>query len=680
MQIFELFGSVLLKDSNVESQLDKFDKKARGTEKGMNGSFKNIISGALKLGAVLGVGLGIKEMITTAAAGQEKLAQMDAVLKSTHGSAGMTKNALVDLAGSLAKTTTFSKGTTMAGENLLLTFTGIGKKVFPDTIKAAQDMSTAMGTDLNSSVMLLGKSMNDPVAGMGRLAKSGVTFTKVQKDQVAAMQKAGNMAGAQKIILAELAKEFGGSATAKAKTFNGQITILKNGLIGMGASIGTTLMPYLTNFTKYLNDNMPKIKQVLTNVINAIVPKFQEWIKLIVQIAQELLPNFGKASEGVKGKMDLFKGTLDLVTNVLTLIKDNINLVKGSLVALGAIWIIHTGYVIACNTALALHKIAQAANILMNGTEATTTGISTVARIAHTVATGIATTATSLFAAATWTAILPIVAIIASLALLGVGIYEIVKHWDVVKAKTVSVWGTIKTFLVKVFNDIKGFIVKWGPEILLVIAPFLGIPLIIFQHWTQISTKLNEVWSKVKSVVSSGVRSVSNTVANGFNSAIDFIKSLPGKAIGWGKDFIDGLVSGITSMIGKVTSAVSGVANTIKGFLHFSTPDVGPLKNYGEWMPDFMDGMAKGINNNKFKVIDSLKALTGDMTVNASVTANKNSLPISSDKTDSGTKSIDGGITLHIDKFVNNSKEDIEELAQELAIFFKQKKKALGGV
>ena len=52
-------------------------------------------------------------------------------------------------------------------------------------------------------------------------------------------------------------------------------------------------------------------------------------------------------------------------------------------------------------------------------------------------------------------------------------------------------------------------------------------------------------------------------------------------------------------MIGSVVSAVSDVASTIRSYLHFSVPDEGPLTDYESWMPDFMQGLAKGIESNK---------------------------------------------------------------------------------
>ena len=71
-------------------------------------------------------------------------------------------------------------------------------------------------------------------------------------------------------------------------------------------------------------------------------------------------------------------------------------------------------------------------------------------------------------------------------------------------------------------------------------------------------------------------------------------------AFKWGKDMIQGFINGIKNMMGKVGDAVKGVADKIKNFLHFSRPDIGPLRNYETWMPDMIKGMAKGINKSSY--------------------------------------------------------------------------------
>ena len=69
-----------------------------------------------------------------------------------------------------------------------------------------------------------------------------------------------------------------------------------------------------------------------------------------------------------------------------------------------------------------------------------------------------------------------------------------------------------------------------------------------------------------------------------FSGALDFLKGLPKQAVQWAKDMITGFVRGITDSIGGVISAVSNVASAVTSYLHFSRPDVGPLREYETWM------------------------------------------------------------------------------------------------
>lgn len=109
------------------------------------------------------------------------------------------------------------------------------------------------------------------------------------------------------------------------------------------------------------------------------------------------------------------------------------------------------------------------------------------------------------------------------------------------------------------------------------------------------------------------VSNIGRVVKEGFQTAIDFITSLPEQALEWGKDFVEGIADGIRGAIGKVTNAVKSVANKIKSFLHFSRPDEGPLREYETWMPDFIDGLVKGIDSNIYKVSNAMKRAAGIM-------------------------------------------------------------------
>lgn len=105
-----------------------------------------------------------------------------------------------------------------------------------------------------------------------------------------------------------------------------------------------------------------------------------------------------------------------------------------------------------------------------------------------------------------------------------------------------------------------------------------------------------------------------NFMQSTLSGALDIIKSLPKQALQWGKDLISGFVKGITGSIGGVLNAVKNVASTITSYLHFSRPDVGPLRFYEDWMPDMLQGMAKGITANIFRVTGALDTLSSKMT------------------------------------------------------------------
>lgn len=124
--------------------------------------------------------------------------------------------------------------------------------------------------------------------------------------------------------------------------------------------------------------------------------------------------------------------------------------------------------------------------------------------------------------------------------------------------------------------------------------------------WNGISGIASSIWTAIKEHIGNTVGSMVNGVkfaiqkipgifSDIFGRVRNFVTSLPGEALRWGRDIIDGIADGIKGAIGKVTSAVKGVADKIRSFLHFSEPDVGPLSDFHTYMPDMMSGLAGGI-------------------------------------------------------------------------------------
>jgi hypothetical protein len=128
-----------------------------------------------------------------------------------------------------------------------------------------------------------------------------------------------------------------------------------------------------------------------------------------------------------------------------------------------------------------------------------------------------------------------------------------------------------------------------------------------------ISTGFKNAWGAVKSAwngAGAWFGGIWKSIESGFKNL---------NPIQWGKDLMNGMAYGIRSAANAVKTAVGNVAQSIRSFLHFSVPDEGPLTDYESWMPDFMAGLARGIDANKYKVVQSMRSLATDMSISPAV-------------------------------------------------------------
>jgi hypothetical protein len=232
----------------------KATDKASESFKGIGNAFKSLTG--VSLSAAAGIGLATKAfqfIVSEGSQAQLVSAKLNAVLKATGGAAGMTSESLNDLANGLSMMSGVEDDTILNSEAVLLTFRDIGSNIFPQAEQAALDMSAVLGGDLQSSVLQLGKALNDPIKGMTALRRSGVSFTQEQIAMVTQLQNTGDMLGAQNIILDEMQKEFGGAAAAMGDTYVGAVNKLKTAIGNLAeeaASVpiaGRNLLEWMTD-------------------------------------------------------------------------------------------------------------------------------------------------------------------------------------------------------------------------------------------------------------------------------------------------------------------------------------------------------------------------------------------------------------------------------------------------
>jgi hypothetical protein len=209
-------------DASAGKLEGRFSKLGTGAGK-IGGGMAHAAGTIAKVGAVAGavaVGGGIALLTKAFTAGSASLEELNqvqgrtaAVIKSTGGAAGQSTGDIRKLAEEMENLSTNDDKAVQGAENMLLTFTGIGPKAFRPATQAVIDLNAAMGggdEGLQHTAIQVGKALNDPIKGVGALSRVGVSFTAQQKAQIKTLVDHNKTLDAQKIILAELNKEFGG--------------------------------------------------------------------------------------------------------------------------------------------------------------------------------------------------------------------------------------------------------------------------------------------------------------------------------------------------------------------------------------------------------------------------------------------------------------------------------------
>lgn len=270
---------------------------AANAEKGVLGSVTGI---AKKAAAILGGAFVaqkgfdfLKDSVAAARESNAVAAQTAAAIKSTGGAANVTAKQIDELANSIARKTGIDDEEIGKAENLLLTFTNVrneagkGNDIFNQSTKILADMGKALGTDTSGAAIQLGKALNDPVAGISALTRVGVTFNDKQKETIKNLVATGKTAEAQKVILAELSKEFGGSAEAQATASQK----LKVTLGNLQEDIGNKLIPVIDKVAGFLADRLPGALDTVGRAFGVVQRAVQPFIDALRgAFAGEIIP------------------------------------------------------------------------------------------------------------------------------------------------------------------------------------------------------------------------------------------------------------------------------------------------------------------------------------------------------------------------------------------------------
>ena len=227
------------------------------------------------------VGLGAMA-VGEASEMRDALGQVNAALTSMGDIGGRSLEQLKTQADTLAGTSLFEDDEILRSVTAnMLTFGNIAGESFDRAQQAAVDLSARLGTDLQSSAIMVGKALNDPIMGLAALRRVGIQFTEEQQAQIKAMQGVGDVAGAQAVMLAELERQFGGSAEAARNAAN-PMERMRLSLAAMAGDIGAILLPFV--------DRMASAFSGLTEKFGNLSPGMQQFVVVAGLVAAALGP------------------------------------------------------------------------------------------------------------------------------------------------------------------------------------------------------------------------------------------------------------------------------------------------------------------------------------------------------------------------------------------------------
>jgi phage-related protein len=558
------------------SELNTGFKQAESAGSKFAGTLKSVgKAGALAAGAA-----GVGALIYTVKTGigeweesQKVTAQTEAVLKSTGKAAGVTSQQVQDLAGSIMKKTGIDDEAIQSGENLLLTFTNIrdeagkGNDIFTQSTRIMADMSTALGQDMKTSAIQLGKALNDPVKGMSALRRVGVSFTEAQKTAVEQMVKSGDTMGAQKLILRELNKEFGGSAEAIGKTLPGQLSIVRESFNNFAGDLVGKTIPYIEKVISYLQQNWPAISAAIQQGWDAVKPAVQA---------------FGDA---LKALGDLVVAVVQVISDhwnlIAPIIKANVQVIKDAFKVIGDIFkvvtdLLHGNWSKAWQDFRTL--VSDAVKLLVDSIKARLLPLVTVL--------GALWDGIKAAAAAAWNGIKSLVTTIVD-SIKG----SVTTAWNQIKTTVTTITDSIKSAMTTAWNAIKGVFTSAVSSIRNTVSSGLGA-------LAAIATSAGQrLMSGLTGAVHAGVAAVTGAIGAVKAGVVGAFAGAGSWLISTGQAIVAGLANGIRGAIGAAVAEAQHLASSVigaaKGALHIGSPS----QVFYDFGQDTVQGLADGIKD-----------------------------------------------------------------------------------
>lgn len=285
-----------LTDATKGSQesLSKLEKTTGTISKGMIGAFA-AIGAAISVTAIKNFASAAIEGAEAARVADQRVAQINESMGLFGEETQKVTDRLLKYADTQEQVLGVEAETIKATQAKLLTFKELAATsdemggAFDRATIAAVDLAAAGFGSAETNAVQLGKALNDPIAGLTALNRSGITFTEIEREKITALVESGQMLEAQEIILAAIETQVGGTAEATA-TASERMKLAFGEVMDM---VGEQLLPIVEEMQKF--------------IVEVVVPAFKEFYEELTDPAGEAQRQIGAIGEAMTHFAAVFK-------------------------------------------------------------------------------------------------------------------------------------------------------------------------------------------------------------------------------------------------------------------------------------------------------------------------------------------------------------------------------------
>lgn len=299
----------------AQTDIETFSTKSKKAFNGLKSAGQKLALGLAGV-SVAAIAVG-KDLLDAGERASTSNARIDEITKSMGLFGDNTDEVttrLKDLADETARKTGIDQNHIKQVQATLLTFKDLAWSAndvggnFDRATQAAIDLAAAGFGSAETNAVALGKALNDPIAGLSALARSGVTFTDAEKEVIATLVESGNTYKAQQLILEAIEKQVGGTAEATANSSDQ----MKVAFSQLQEDIGLKLLPVFTDLATFFVDTLIP---ALENAYNTVVPALKSaW--------DDLSAALGPIIEQIRDFLT------PIVENIVNFLKENTEVVK----------------------------------------------------------------------------------------------------------------------------------------------------------------------------------------------------------------------------------------------------------------------------------------------------------------------------------------------------------------